>query len=136
MLYDGLRMAYVAKGTMSMSELREALTTEERQLYPDLSSAGADATSVLAVRGSRVLSKGKQRSRTSGPLGSCCENGKMRRIHRNCPTNPIQHNFRRADHDASTIHGKMSYEDPKDTILAIAPGSEAKKKDKNAWIII
>jgi len=39
--YDALRVAFVTKGTVTMSELREALRTEERRLYPNCASVGA-----------------------------------------------------------------------------------------------
>eukprot|EP00794_Sanderia_malayensis_P021173 gene21173-23248_t len=134
--YDGLRMAFVAKGTVSMSELREALKTEERRLYPDIGSVGASATSVLAARGgSRVRFKGRQKSRFNGPPGSCYGCGKMGHFHKNCPTNPYRHSVKKAEHEASNTDGNMSYEDSQDTILTIASASEIKAKDKSVWII-
>eukprot|EP00794_Sanderia_malayensis_P020790 gene20790-22828_t len=134
--YDGLRMAFVAKGSVSMSELREALKTEERRLYPDIVSVGASAMSVLAARGgSRVRFKGRKKSRFNGPPGSCYGCGKMGYFHKNCPTNPYRHSVKKAEHEASNTDGNMSCEEPQDTILTIASASEIKAKDKSVWII-
>eukprot|EP00794_Sanderia_malayensis_P002365 gene2365-2726_t len=134
--YDGLRMAFVAKGTVSMSELRKALKTEERRLYPDIGSVGASAMSVLAARGgSGVLFKGRQKSRFNGPPGSCYGCGKMGHFHKNCPTNPYRHSVKKTEHEASNTDGNMSCEEPQDTILTIASASEIKAKDKSVWII-
>ena len=89
--YDSLRVAFVAKGTVSLSELREALRTEEYRLNADTGSVGASSSTVLAARESdkrHFGTRGKQSSRVNGPPGSCCGCGKMGHIHRFCPTNP------------------------------------------------
>ena len=82
--YDALRVAFVAKGTVTINELHEALQTEERRLKPNVDSAGG--ASVLAAQGKG----GKQRFyvRSPGPPGSCFGCGQMGHIHKNCPTNP------------------------------------------------
>eukprot|EP00794_Sanderia_malayensis_P014480 gene14480-15982_t len=119
-----------------MCELREALKTEERRLYPDIGSVGASATSVLAANGgSRVRFMGRQKACFNGPPGSCYGCGKMGHFHKNCPTNPYRHSVKKAEHEASNTDENMSYEDPQDTILTIASGSEIKAKDKSVWII-
>jgi len=68
--YDALRVAFVAKGTVSMSELREALRTEEYRLNSDTGSVGASGSTVLSARGNdRNRNRGKQSSHMNVPPG-------------------------------------------------------------------
>ena len=86
--YDALRVAFVTKGAVTMSELREALRTEEKRVNPDCGSVGASGTYMLSARGySSSRGRGKQNPRMRGPPGSCYGCGKMGHIHKNCPTN-------------------------------------------------
>jgi len=87
--YDALRVAFVAKGTVTMSELREALRTEEYRLSSDAGSVGATSSSVLAAHGNnKSRNKGKQMN-TSRRCYGCGLSGHYRR---ECPTNPyVQH---------------------------------------------
>jgi len=87
--YNALRIAFVAKGTVSMSELREALRTEECHLNSDTGSVGASGSTVLSARGSdRNRNRGKQPPRMNVSPGSCYGCGKYGHIHRECPINP------------------------------------------------
>jgi Reverse transcriptase (RNA-dependent DNA polymerase)/gag-polypeptide of LTR copia-type/Integrase core domain/GAG-pre-integrase domain/Domain of unknown function (DUF4219) len=86
--FDALRVAFVTKGAVTMSELREALLTEEQRMKPDCGSVGA---SVLSVRGNgRGRGRGVrgQSSRSKEYRGSCYGCGQMGHMHKNCPTNP------------------------------------------------
>ena len=77
--YDALRVAVVTKGSVTMSELREALRTEENRLHLSSGSVGAAGASVLsAVRGgSRAHVSDKSRMK-----GSCYGCGKRGHLHR------------------------------------------------------
>jgi len=92
--YGALRVAFVAKGTVSMSELREAVRTEEYRLNSDTGSVGASGSTVLAARGSdRNRDRGKQHSRMNVPAGACFGCGKYGHKHRECPVNPYSPPF-------------------------------------------
>jgi len=55
--YNTLRVAFVTKGAVTMTELHEALRTEEHRLYPHSESVGATGTSVLNARDKNISSK-------------------------------------------------------------------------------
>ena len=82
--YNTLRVAFVTKGAVTMTELREALRTEERRLYPHSESVRATGTSVLNARDKNISSK----YRVKGPPGSCYGCGKMGHLHKDCLVNP------------------------------------------------
>ena len=85
--YDALRVAFVTKSTVTMSELREALQTEEHRLYSNSGPVGACGMSVLSVRSS-VQQRASGKGHVTGPPGSCYGCGKMDHVHRDCPVNP------------------------------------------------
>jgi len=69
--YDALRVAFVAKGTVTMSELHEALSTEECRLNLDAGLVGATSSSVLAAHGNnKSRNRGKQMN-APGPCFGC-----------------------------------------------------------------
>jgi len=86
--FNALRVAFVTKGTVTMSELREALKTEECRMYPDAGPVGVTGSSAaLAARGNSRF-HGSSKHHVKGPPGSCYGCGKMGHFHRDCLTNP------------------------------------------------
>ena len=137
--YDALRVAFVTKGTVTMSELREALRTEERRLYPNCASVGAVGTSVLIARGDNQ-SRAGVKPRQPGRCYGC---GKVGHFHRDCITNPLfpsqkpKHKLKKAEyHNVEDSHSDCN-DDADDGLFTALYGAHvlSSECDRDVWII-
>jgi hypothetical protein len=146
--YDALRVAFVTKGTVTMAELREALRTEERRLYPNVKSVGASAgssgTSVLTARGVDYrFDKGKHQMHNS--FGSCYGCGKFGHKHKDCPTNPYvpktinrrAHNVKKAEYFKNDENDKTAQADKTSNAMftALYGTGTVSSSSRDIWII-
>ena len=141
--YDSLRVAFVAKGTVTMSELREALRTEECRMNQESGTVGATGVSVLAARGNNYgRNKGMQHSYVQSFPGACYGCGKIGHKHKSCPTNPYkpkmkafqQHKVRKAEYQTNSDND--SDENVDNAILTALYGARVTPcVSSNVWIV-
>ena len=103
--FGSLRTAYIAKGDVSIGELREALKTEERRLNNECKNE--ESALFVSARNNR------QNPVRKGPPGSCYGCGKFGHFHRNCPTDPYKGNKKTSRHHAKTVRHSV-YNDTDD----------------------
>ena len=93
--FDGLRVAFVAKGVVTLTELRDALETEEQR---QMSCTNKTSDSSVLAATSRSSKKQTQQTPVQygikeRPIGPCFGCHSYGHLHKNCPVNPYVPRF-------------------------------------------
>ena len=132
--YASLRTAYVAKGEVTIAELREALKTEERRLLSNGSDREKNCEPTVLYASARRQQYTQGKKPWIRPVGPCFRCGEMGHIKMNCSYRPTTSVPQTGHHAKQMTHNNVDNDG--NGLFAVVHGAHyAKSIASDVWIV-